>query len=162
VFLDDHEWFTLNNEDVFDIKEAIKAATAIGDKVVLIGTDSQMFERKIDFVTAIVIVTPGKGGRAFYTKEKNKKFNSLREKLVKETWMSVQVAMEIEPLLPESCDLAVHIDASQDKRWRSSKHVQELVGMVVGQGFTAVTKPRAFAASHVAEHIVKGRNIETV
>lgn len=160
--LDERDWFTLNNEEVFDIKMAVKEATKFGGKVVLIGTDSQMFDRKIDFVTTIVIVTPGKGGRAFYTKEKNQKFNSIRQKLVKETWMSVQTALEVEPLLHETCDLAVHIDATNDKRWRSSNHVQELVGMVVGQGFKAVIKPDAFAASHVAEHIVKGRNIEKI
>ena len=160
--LDDRKWLTLTDEEVFDIREAIKEVTKFNDKVVLVGTDSQMFDRKVDFVTAIVIVTPGKGARAFYTKEKNQKFNSIREKLVKETWMSVQTATELEPLLPAGMDLAVHIDASSDKRWRSSKHVQELVGMVVGQGFRAVIKHQAFAASHVAEHIVKGRNIETV
>jgi predicted RNase H-related nuclease YkuK (DUF458 family) len=160
--LDERNWFTLNNEEVFDIKMAVKEATKFGGKVVLIGTDSQMFDRKIDFVTTIVIVTPGKGGRAFYTKEKNQKFNSIRQKLTKETWMSVQTAMEVEPLLPEDTDLAVHIDATSDKRWKSSNYVQQLVGMVVGQGFKAVIKPDAFAASHVAEHIVKGRNVEKV
>lgn len=160
--LDGKEWFTLKNEEVFDIRAAIKDSTKLGNKVILIGTDSQMFERRIDYVTTIVVVTPGKGGRAFYFKEKNQRFISLREKLLKETWMSVQIAMEVEPLLPESCDLAVHLDVNEDKRWKSSNHVKELVGLVVGSGFKAVVKPNAFAASHVSEHIVKGRNVETV
>jgi len=36
--------------------------------------------------------------------------------------------------------------------------VEELVGLVVGQGFNAVVKPEAWAASHAADHAVKHKD----
>jgi predicted RNase H-related nuclease YkuK (DUF458 family) len=52
-------------------------------------------------------------------------------------------------------ELAVHIDANPVVRYRSSAYVQELVGLVVGQGFRAIIKPEAWAASHCADHVVR-------
>jgi predicted RNase H-related nuclease YkuK (DUF458 family) len=51
--------------------------------------------------------------------------------------------------------LSVHIDANPEPRHRSSEFVQELVGMVMGQGFKAIIKPDAYAASHAADWIVR-------
>jgi predicted RNase H-related nuclease YkuK (DUF458 family) len=52
-------------------------------------------------------------------------------------------------------ELTVHIDANPVVKHRSSAYVQELVGLVVGQGFRALIKPEAWAASHCADHIVR-------
>jgi Ribonuclease H-like len=38
---------------------------------------------------------------------------------------------------------------------KSSAYVQELVGLVVGQGFKALIKPEAWAATHAADHVVR-------
>jgi predicted RNase H-related nuclease YkuK (DUF458 family) len=38
---------------------------------------------------------------------------------------------------------------------KSSAYVQELVGLVVGQGFKALIKPQSWAASHAADHVVR-------
>lgn len=146
---------------VQDISKTVYEITRTGiyEKVVIIGTDSQNFERRTDLVTAVVVLNKGKGGRAFYTKTSNQKFNSLRQKLTTEAWLSVQTAFEIEPLLPEGCDLIVHLDVNPDlKKGKSAMHIKEVVGMVAGQGFAVVTKPDGFVASHIAEHIVKRKN----
>jgi hypothetical protein len=37
----------------------------------------------------------------------------------------------------------------------SSKYVQELVGLVVGQGFAVRIKPDAWCAAHAADHVVR-------
>ena len=36
-------------------------------------------------------------------------------------------------------------------------YVQELVGLVVGQGFKALIKPESWAASHAADHVVRAQ-----
>ncbi len=51
--------------------------------------------------------------------------------------------------------LSVHIDANPLPRHRSSAHVQELVGLVVGQGFKALIKPESWCATHAADHVVR-------
>jgi hypothetical protein len=38
---------------------------------------------------------------------------------------------------------------------KSSAYVQELEGLVVGQGFKALIKPESWAASHAADHVVR-------
>ena len=152
------EWKTLSGKTIKDIASMILSHVKDGD-IVHIGTDSQRQRNKQEsFVTAIVVLNPGKGGRVFYLREKFRKFNSLREKLVREAWQSVQTALEIEPLLPKNCGITVHLDANPDTRFKSSGSVKELVGMVVGQGYQYEVKPNAWCASHVSEHIVKGRH----
>jgi predicted RNase H-related nuclease YkuK (DUF458 family) len=126
-----------------------------GLKTVYIGTDSQQDGQKTQFVTVIVIHTPGKGGRAFYTKETVPRIKSLRERLLKEVWMSVELALEISPMLTETSDLQVHVDANPNTSFKSSQYVKELAAMVVSQGFQVMLKPEAWAAMHVADHVVK-------
>ena len=52
-------------------------------------------------------------------------------------------------------DLTVHIDANPVVAHKSSAYVQELVGLVVGQGFKALIKPESWAASHAADHAIR-------
>lgn len=153
------KWKTLYNKPIEDVRTAFLDNMAPG-KQVYIGTDSQTYDGRMDFVTAIIIRTPGKGGIAFYTKQKDYTFRSLRKKLLDEAWLTLETAMEVEPLLPKDCYFEIHLDANSDTKFKSSEHVKELVGMIVGQGFrNVVTKPNAWAASHVAEHVVKHKNV---
>ena len=68
--------------------------------------------------------------------------------------------MEISKYLPKNCPIAaVHADVNTDiTRGDSAKFESEICGMIKGMGFQVVTKPDGWAASHVAEHIVKYRH----
>ena len=152
------DWYTLDTKPIPDIKKAIREATWGQDKVVIIGTDSQLYDKRLEFATSIVIYTMGKGGRVFYTKTFTKPAK-LRKKLVDEAWLSIYTAWEVEPLLPSTCDLgSVHVDVNPDPKEASSQYYEEIYWLVKGQGFQVVTKPLAFASSHISEHIVKRRN----
>lgn len=154
----DKKWHMLDTTPVIDILGALRKATAGDDKIVLIGTDSQLYDKRLEFVTSIIVYTLGKGGRVFYTKTFDKP-SSLRKKLVDEAWLSIRTAWEIEPYLPVDCDLgAIHADVNPDPKEASSKYYEEIYWLIKGQGFKVVTKPLAWAASHVSEHIVKHKN----
>lgn len=155
----DRDWFTLDG-DLINLKEALHAACQTDDKVIIIGTDSQKRDKRIDFVTVIVVYTPTKGGRVFYTREKEPKVYNLRDKLIKEALLSVQTAWAITPILPENCRIAaLHADVNSDiKKGKSAKFEKEVAGIINGNGFAVVTKPYGWVASHVAEHIVKNRH----
>jgi hypothetical protein len=112
-----------------------------------------------EFVTVLVVLEEGHGGRAFYVNERVPRIRSLRERLMKEVWMSIQTGLELNSYIPAKSGLTIHVDANPDTRFKSSAYVQELVGMVVGQGFNAVMKPDAWAASHCADHVVKAKVI---
>ncbi len=68
--------------------------------------------------------------------------------------MSLAAAQELVPLLrekisPGKYDFEIHIDVGPLGPTRDM--IQEVTGMVVGNGFTAKTKPDSWGASHVAD-----------
>lgn len=145
-------WRTLKEQKVEDIRQFVKDAAQLG-QAVHVGTDSLQTGRFTQFVTVVVVLTPGKGGRAAYSREVVPRIKSLRERLLKEVYRSVTLGMEFHEVVPG--DLSIHIDANPVVKHKSSLYVQELVGLVVGQGFKALIKPDAWAASHCADHVVR-------
>lgn len=159
-------WRTLAGADVI-LRDAIELELrSCSDAEVHIGSDSQQSGKRTEYVTVCVVHRPTKGGRVFFCRENVPRIRELRERLWNEAWRSTELAME----LTRTSDIvsqgegqsisvaAIHIDANLDPKHKSSKHVEELVGLVMGQGFRAVVKPEAWAASHAADHAVKGRN----
>ena len=157
-------WRTLGGGDEVDLRSAIESELRdFPDAEVTVASDSQQRGQWTEYVTVVTLIRPGKGGRVIFNRERVPRTVELRERLWKETWRSTELAME----LTSSPDVgrwgqridvaAVHIDANVDPKHRSSKYVEELVGLVVGQGFRAVVKPEAWAASHAADHVVKGK-----
>lgn len=153
-------WKTVEGKKVDDIlavlAQVIGASNPTGEvKQVHVGTDSQQNGLFTEYVTVIAVLNPGKGGRAFYSSERVPRIRSLRERLLKEVWRSVEVALELSGILTESDNMTVHVDANPDTKFKSSAYVKELTSMVVSQGFKAVLKPDAWAAGHIADHVVK-------
>lgn len=142
------KWRTLNGERIEDIVQWVTESTQEG-QILHVGTDSLQTGRFTQFVTVVVILNPPHGGRVAYIREVVSRINSLRERLSKEVWMSVELGMRL-PMLP-----IVHIDANPDEKFMSQKYLHELVGMVVGQGFKALYKPESWAATHCADHVVR-------
>ena len=145
-------WKTLTEIRIPDILQFVADASRDG-QAVHIGTDSLQTSRFTQFVTVVVILTPLKGGRVAYRREAVPRITSLRERLFTEVWKSVDLGLRCSPLVKG--DLTVHIDANPVVKHKSSAYVQELVGLVVGQGFKALIKPESWAATHTADHVIR-------
>lgn len=145
-------WKTLNDVPVPDISQFVKDAARQG-QAVHVGTDSLQTGKYTQFVTVVVILTPQKGGRVAYKRSVVPRIKALRQRLLEETWRSVELALQLTGDVPG--ELTVHIDANPVQTHKSSAYVQELVGMVVGSGFKALIKPNSWAASHAADHVVR-------
>jgi predicted RNase H-related nuclease YkuK (DUF458 family) len=160
------KWKTLAGEEV-DLRSAIEACLReFPNTEVTIASDSQQRGQFTEYVTVVTLIRPGKGGRVLFNREMIARVRELRERLWKETWRSTELAMELTdtPDIGNRMQIdvqAIHIDANVDPKHKSSKYVEELVGLVVGQGFKAVVKPEAWAASHAADHAVKHKNERT-
>jgi predicted RNase H-related nuclease YkuK (DUF458 family) len=125
----------------------------------VIGTDSQRRligdQTLTNFVTAIVVHRVGKGGRYFWQNGLKIKTHTLRDKIYKETALSLDLAGRLVPELnkklngSKNWELEIHIDVGRVGETRVM--IQEVVGMVIGSGYTAKTKPESFAASSVAD-----------
>lgn len=150
-------WKTIDGAEVPDVLSKIKEVMAEPGREIHVGSDSQQAGRFTEYVTVIVLLQKGKGGRAFYIREKIPRVKSLRERLMKEVWMSVNVGLELNSHIPETVGLTVHVDANPNLKFRSSDHVKELAAMVVSQGFKTLLKPDSWAASHLADHVVKNK-----
>lgn len=145
-------WKTLTGQPIGDVVEFVREQAHEG-QIVHLGTDSMQLRRHTRFVTVVAILTPGRGGRAIWTREVRPRIHSLRERLLREVWLSVELGLRLHPVVPGQ--LHVHIDANPIARHKSSAYVQELVGLVVGQGFRAVIKPESWAASRAADRLVR-------
>ena len=145
-------WRTLSGERIEDVLEFVRDHAGEGQSV-HVGTDSLQLARVTRFVTVVAILKPGRGGRAAFTRETSPRITSLRQRLMREVWLSVDLGLWLHPVVPG--DLTVHIDANPAVTHWSSAYIQGLVGLVVSQGFRAQVKPGSWAASHAADRMVR-------
>lgn len=123
---------------------------------VIIGTDSHAKDETC-FVTAIIIHQVGKGARYYYSKSRQRKITSLRQKILFETSLSLDCAGKVAKKLSENghadLDLEIHLDVGPNGE--TKELIREVVGMVVGSGFDAKIKPDSCGASKVADKHTK-------
>ena len=98
-------WRTINGERIENLVEFVRFTTAGGQRALHVGTDSLQRGRMTQFVTVLAILNPGKGGRAAYRREVRPRIESLRERLLREVWLSVELGLQIVPVIPKSVDL---------------------------------------------------------
>ncbi|MFT5049754.1 MAG: putative RNase H-related nuclease YkuK (DUF458 family) [Chlamydiales bacterium] len=146
----------MSGNPVSDIVRAVQSLLHSDRHIVHVGTDSQTFGDHTNFVTVVAIVEPGFGGRVLYCRERTPRAHSLAHKLFREAELSLVAAMQLDSEIAH--DIIVHVDANQDERHSSSKYVRALAGMVIGHGFQVRVKPDSWCATHVADHLVKGKH----
>ncbi len=128
----------------------------LGIYKLIIGTDSQVKDETC-FVTAVVIHHVGKGARYYYSKQFQRRIDSLRQRIFYETSFSLEIAGRFAKMLSQNghddLDMEIHLDIGPNGDTKDL--IREIVGMVVGNGFEAVIKPDASGASKVADKYTK-------
>ncbi|PIR06741.1 hypothetical protein COY65_00820 [Candidatus Jorgensenbacteria bacterium CG_4_10_14_0_8_um_filter_39_13] len=147
----------INTEEV--VKEIIGFMKAdLGSLYkIIIGTDSGLFaDKSADFVTAVVIHRVGNGGRYFWRRIELKQFHTLRDRIIKEVLLSLEVAKEVLMELKNSSapdfDFEIHADIGENGK--SKVLIQEVVSIIRAHNFNVKTKPESYAASNVADRHV--------
>ena len=141
-------------EDVFhDLINYIGSQPEANYKLI-IGTDSHAyFGECVVFVTAIVVHRVGKGGRYFFQKQRRPFMVSLRQRIYYETFLSLEVASRLTKKLAENghaeLNIEIHLDVGEKGDTREM--IKEVVGMVIGSGYSACIKPDSYGASNVAD-----------
>lgn len=140
--------------------ELIALKNECGAYDIYIGSDSQVEKshKRVRYATVVVFHRRGKGGRIFKCTQ-NEPYEeyanlSLRGRLMRETWSSIEVSLNLLGKIP-GLDITVHIDVNESDRFASGSYWQELVGMVVGQGFKCKIKPDSWCAHSVADKFTK-------
>lgn len=118
----------------------------------IIGTDSFLSANTL-FVCAVIVHRVGSGGIYFYSKTRKRKIDNLRQRMFYEATMSVELASSVMSKFDENgyrkLPVEIHLDVGTNGDTREI--VKEVVGMVTGCGYSAVTKPDSFGASKVAD-----------
>lgn len=124
---------------------------------VYIGTDSQVLGSKISVVTCICLYKTGIAKNSiFYIKEKldTEKYPTLRSRMILEAYRSLEVALEVDPLIDGQ--LTVHLDIGTDlKKNKTAKFQKELQVLFRSQGFGCEVKPNSWASSCIADRFTK-------
>jgi hypothetical protein len=122
---------------------------------ILVGTDSEAYGKKIDFITVIVVHRVGIGARYFWRREVVFKNLGLYDRLWNEAILSLNVAQRILKILTnEKLDFQfeVHLDLSTNGK--SSSTVKEIINLVRSYGFEVRIKPDSYAASKIADRLI--------
>lgn len=124
---------------------------------ITIGTDSQrLADAEADFVTAIVVHRVGNGGRYFWRRFELGKFHTLRDRIIREVMVSLEIAQEVlrelKKMSEVDFDFEIHADIGENGETKAM--IQEVVGMIRAYNFEPKTKPSSYAASNVADRHV--------
>ena len=133
-------WKTLTGRAIVDVVDFVRDHARDG-QVVHLGTDSLQLARHTRFVTVVAILTPGRGGRAIWTRAVSPRIASLRERLLREVWLSVELGLRLDPVVPGAA-ARPHQTRTRSRGTRAARMVQELGVVVVDQGFRAVDQAR--------------------
>lgn len=133
---------------------------------IIIGSDSELLaDRSADFVTAIVVHRVGGGGRYFWRRLERENFHTLRDRIIEEVLLSIDVAKEVLEEL-RAADASARLNGEEAVDWDFEIHadvgengetkvmIQEVVGMIRASNFEVKTKPWSYAASKVADRHV--------
>ena len=141
---------------VAEIGAFMRAATERRYKVTL-GTDSELLaDKDADFVTAIVVHRVGNGGRYYWRRFELGKFHTLRDRMIREALISLELARKVllelkkEPL--PDFEFEIHADIGEQGPTRAV--IQEIVGMIRANNFEVRIKPFSYAATNVADRHV--------
>jgi len=124
---------------------------------IIVGSDSALYpDKSADFVTAIVIHRVGNGGRYFWRRMEIQKLYTLRDRIIREVLLSIDVAKKLLEVLKSmdapTFDFEIHADIGENGETKEMIH--EVTGMIRAYNFEARTKPMSYAASKVADRHV--------
>ena len=161
MHITDKKWRRLDGTHIeSSLLDAVEAAIlrekAAGHRLKLcIGSDSQVKGKVIEFASVIVFLREKKGGFMFIHNEKSIQKMSLKERMILEVSLSVDVAYSLCDLLDKhNVELEVHADINTDPSFKSNTALRDAMGYILGMGFVFKAKPDAFASSSCADKMI--------
>lgn len=119
----------------------------------IVGTDSMPSGSNAEFVSAIVVHRKSRGGIYFWSKRSEVQMHTLQKRIFQEALYSLRLAEQlIEELKNRNIidfNLTIHVDVGPNGE--TKKIMNEIVGMIKGNGFAVKTKPESYGASSVAD-----------
>ena len=160
--MEQRQWRKLNGEKIRrPIEDEVRAVLVrekeMGHELkVCIGTDSQVKSKETEFGTVIVFIRKGKGGFMYIHNETTKQKMSIKQRMLTEVAMSIDVAYGLCRLFTlYDVDMEVHADINTNPSFKSNDALKEAMGYIMGMDFAFKAKPEAFACSSCANKVVQ-------
>ena len=119
-----------------------------------IGTDSQNYRKRKQlcvFTTVLIAYTRGRGGTILVHTDKTPVVDALRQRLLLEAMRSLETAWYVDTKIPEKTSVSIHLDVNENLKYKSAQYKDELVGLVIAQGYKCSWKPNSWASTSVAD-----------
>lgn len=144
------QWRNYDGKKAVSVDEFIESHK--GD-IFFIGTDSQNYSKKhaCIFTTVLIGYKMRHGGSVIIHRDKVPFMDALRQRLLMEAMRSLEAAWYLDKQISDKSVIGIHLDVNKNLKFKSAKYKDELVGLVVSQGFLCSVKPDAFAVSCTAD-----------
>ena len=160
--MEQRQWRKLNGEKIGrpiedEVRDVLVREKEMGHELkVCIGTDSQVKGKETEFATVIVFIRKGKGGFMYIHNETTKQKMSIKQRMLTEVAMSIDVAYGLCRLFTlYDVDMEVHADINTNPSFKSNDALKEAMGYIMGMGFAFKAKPEAFASFSCANKVVQ-------
>lgn len=160
----------ISGERIENLSEYLKSylSSRDGEIEIYIGCDSLPPRNKmVSFITAIVIYDIGHGAHVIYKKDKSDKCKAMYDRLWREIELTVEVATYLRDNnileyktkngIIKSISIEIHADLNPDSAHKSNAVYLSAMGYVKSLGFNFVPKPTAFAATYMADSLVRSK-----
>jgi predicted RNase H-related nuclease YkuK (DUF458 family) len=137
-------WVSLGGKRIDSIEEVILLRQQEDKYSFHVGTDSKEYKSHTIMTTAICFREFGHGALVAYRRYKIDNFNSMSERLIHETVVSLRTAILVQGLTNEPP--TVNADVNPQPEALSNRVHSAIIGMVTGMGFSCTVKPNAWAA----------------
>lgn len=130
---------------------------------VVVGTDSEETVQAnghaglAEFVSVVTVHRIGKHGRYFWKRLHDIRTFDRHDRILKEASFSLELAQKVVAALRPKLNgmlynFEIHLDIGRNGPTKNM--IQEIVGMITGNGFVARIKPESYAANKVADRYV--------
>lgn len=142
------------------VREEIAASSK--ESSVYVGCDSIRFKKKEGWfarysVVVVLHLDSSKGCKLFHKTIDVRDYGNLKQRLLMEAGFAIEVASEIIDVVGDR-QFQVHLDLNPSPKHKSNVALKEAIGYVQGSlGITPIVKPHSWAASHSADHAVRGK-----
>jgi len=154
-------WRKFNGETItLPIKEHVKICIQEerqkNNKLkVYIGTDSIVKNTVTEYATVIVFLREKNGGFMFIHNESNPQKMHIKERMLQEVALSIDIAYQLCDLFIEyDIEMEVHADINTNVQFKSNEALKDAMGYIMGMGFSFKAKPDSFASSCCADKVL--------
>lgn len=139
--------------------EAIRNSSL--DSSIYLGCDSIRYKKAgvwyAKYSTVIILHKGGRhGGMIFADTDTQRDFGVIKQRMLNEVGYAVQHATGVVDAVGDR-HFEIHLDINPNPVYKSNSALAEAMGWVRGQfGDVVKCKPDAFAATHCADHVVRG------